>query len=113
MRSELERLLALAAVGDVRGIGLLWGVEFVADRKRKVPFPADLNISNQVGAACARRGVLVYPMQGTVDGYSGDHRLLAPPAIITEQQIAECAAVIRESISEVLESIKVSSPKSL
>lgn len=113
MRSELERLLALDAVGDVRGIGLLWGVEFVADRKRKVPFPADLNISNQVGAACARRGVLVYPMQGTVDGYSGDHLLLAPPAIITEQQIAECAAVIRESISEVLESIKVSSPKSL
>jgi hypothetical protein len=97
MRSELKRLLDLDCVGDVRGIGLLWGVEFVADKGSKQPFPADLNFAGKVAAECAQRGVLVYPMQGTVDGYSGDHLLLAPPAIITEPQIADCANVIRES----------------
>jgi len=105
MRRELERLLDLDGVGDVRGIGLLWGVEFVADKKTKQPFPADLNFAGKVAAECSQRGVLVYPMQGTVDGYSGDHLLLAPPAIITESQIAECAHAIKASVERVSESL--------
>jgi hypothetical protein len=105
MRRELGRLLDLDCVGDVRGIGLLWGVEFVADKKTKEPFPADWNFAGKVAAECAQRGVLVYPMQGTVNGYSGDHLLLAPPAIITEAQIAECAAAIRASLETVCASL--------
>jgi adenosylmethionine-8-amino-7-oxononanoate aminotransferase len=105
MRRELGRLLDLECVGDVRGIGLLWGVEFVADKKTKEPFPADWNFAGKVAAECAQRGVLVYPMQGTVNGYSGDHLLLAPPAIITEAQIAECAAAIRASLETVCASL--------
>jgi adenosylmethionine-8-amino-7-oxononanoate aminotransferase len=105
MRKELKLLLDLDCVGDVRGIGLLWGVEFVADKKTKQPFRPDLTFAAKVAAECAQRGVLVYPMQGTVDGYSGDHLLLAPPAIITEEQIAECARAIKDSVAAVATSL--------
>jgi adenosylmethionine-8-amino-7-oxononanoate aminotransferase len=105
MRTELKPLLDFDCIGDVRGIGLLWGVEFVADKRTKQPFPAGLNFAAKVAAECAQRGVLVYPMQGTVDGYSGDHLLLAPPAIITEAQIAECAKAIKDSVAAVSTSV--------
>jgi adenosylmethionine-8-amino-7-oxononanoate aminotransferase len=100
-KEALVRLREEEAVGDVRGIGLLWGVEFVADRASKSPFPAEQNFSGRVAAAALKRGLLVYPMQGSVDGVSGDHLLLAPPAVITPEQIAwsvdELAASIREA----------------
>jgi hypothetical protein len=87
-------------VGDVRGLGLLWGVEFVADKKSKRPFPPDKNFAGRVGSAAMQRGLLVYPMQGCVDGVSGDHLLLAPPAVITEEQVdwsvKQLAVAIRE-----------------
>ncbi len=88
------------SVGDVRGIGLLWAVEFVEDRKTKKPFPSEMNFAGKVGAAAMKRGLLVYPMQGCVDGISGDHLLLAPPAVITPEQIAWSAVQLLASIRE-------------
>ena len=82
-----KRLLDLPHVGDVRGMGLLLAVEFVADKKTKEPFAADKNFAGRVGQLAAQRGVLVYPMQGSVDGISGDHVLVAPPAVIAHDQI--------------------------
>jgi adenosylmethionine-8-amino-7-oxononanoate aminotransferase len=108
MRRELSRLLELECVGDVRGIGLLWGAEFVRNKHSKEAFPAAFNFSAKVATECSARGVLVYPMQGTVDGYSGDHLLIAPPAIITEQQIGECAKVLSASIKTVSETFQKS-----
>jgi adenosylmethionine-8-amino-7-oxononanoate aminotransferase len=87
-KKSLESLRDQDAVGDVRGIGLLWAVEFVADKPSKRPFPADQNFAGRVAAAASKRGLLVYPMQGSVDGIRGDHLLLAPPAVITQDQIA-------------------------
>ena len=84
---SLQSLIALDKVGDVRGIGLLWAVEFVADKGSKKPFAPELNFAGRVGQAAAARGLLVYPMQGCVDGISGDHVLVAPPAVITPEQI--------------------------
>ena len=78
-KQALETLRAKRHVGDVRGIGLLWAVEFVADKASKRPFPPDQNFAGRVAAAALKRGLLVYPMQGSVDGISGDHLLLAPP----------------------------------
>jgi hypothetical protein len=101
MRRELSRLIEMDCIGDVRGSGLLWGVEFVADKQTKAAFSADFNFSGKVAAEAASRGVLVYSMQGTVDGYSGDHLLIAPPAIISEDHIAECASKLAESIAAV------------
>jgi adenosylmethionine-8-amino-7-oxononanoate aminotransferase len=96
----LETLRDRPGVGDVRGIGLLRAVEFVADKKSKSAFPAERNFSAHVGAAALKRGLLVYPMQGSVDGISGDHLLLAPPAIITAEQIAWSVDQLSASIDE-------------
>jgi adenosylmethionine-8-amino-7-oxononanoate aminotransferase len=100
MRSALDRLLSLKPVGDVRGIGLLWGVEFVADQKTKKPYPAEKNFSGRVGMAAAKRGLLVYPMQGCVDGVAGDHLLIAPPAVIDRDQIEWATGTLAEAIAE-------------
>ena len=99
-KQALEGLRAEKSVGDVRGIGLLWAVEFVADKATKRPFPPDQSFSARAGAAALKRGLLVYPMQGSVDGTSGDHLLLAPPAIITAEQIRWSIEQLSASIRE-------------
>jgi adenosylmethionine-8-amino-7-oxononanoate aminotransferase len=86
------------AVGDVRGIGLLWGVEFVSDKQTKKPFPPGLNFAGRVGQSAAERGLLVYPVQGCADGVSGDHLLIAPPAVITREQISWSVDRLRDAI---------------
>src|SRR5439155_8768436 len=87
IRESLQRLRDLPCVGDVRGIGLLWGVEFVKVKSSKQPFASELNFAGKVAERAAARGVLTYPMQGCVDGDAGDHLLLAPPAVITPEEI--------------------------
>jgi adenosylmethionine-8-amino-7-oxononanoate aminotransferase len=99
-KRALATLLSEESVGDVRGIGLLGAIEFVADRNTKRPFPADSAFSSRVGAAALKRGLLVYPMQGSVDGISGDHILLAPPAIINAEQISWSVEQLSASIRE-------------
>ena len=92
-------------IGDVRGIGLLWAVEFVADKSSKRPFPPEKTFSARVATAALQRGLLVYPMQGSVDGISGDHLLLAPPAIITAEQITWATPQLRAATLEALQSL--------
>jgi len=100
-KQGLDSLRSEGSVGDVRGLGLLWAVEFVADKESKKPFPPEENFAGRVGAAASKRGLLVYPMQGCVDGVAGDHILLAPPAVITAEQIdwsiGELLASIRDA----------------
>jgi len=100
LRVALEGLRDAKSVGDVRGIGLLWGVEFVADKATKRPFDPELNFAGRVAQAAVNRGLLVYPMQGCVDGVSGDHVLIAPPAVITAEQIDWAVKQLREAIEE-------------
>ncbi len=100
LRKELDALLDLPHVGDVRGLGLLLAAEFVADKQTKEPFAAQKNFSARVSQLAAQRGVLVYPMQGSVDGISGDHILVAPPAVISEEQIRWAVREIRAAIEE-------------
>ena len=104
-KQALESLRNDNAVGDVRGIGLLWAVEFVADKSTKRPFPPEQNFAGRVAAAALKRGLLVYPMQGSVDGLSGDHLLLAPPAIITPEQITWAAGQLRAATLEAFASL--------
>ena len=100
LKKALESLLDLEVVGDVRGQGLLWGIEFVADKKTKAAFQPEKNFAGLVGQACMRRGLLVYPMQGCVDGVAGDHLLIAPPAVISPEQIEWAAEQIRAAVVE-------------
>ena len=100
LETELDTLQDCRAVGDVRGIGMLRGVEFVADKAGKQPFPPERKFSSRVAQAAAARGVLVYPMQGCVDGFAGDHLLIAPPAVITAEEIRWAVGRLREAIEE-------------
>jgi adenosylmethionine-8-amino-7-oxononanoate aminotransferase len=101
-KGSLESLRSEGPVGDVRGIGLLWGVEFVAEKSSKRPYPPELGFSARVAAAALTRGLLTYPMQGSVDGVSGDHILLAPPAVITPEQIAWSTTELSAAMGEVI-----------
>ncbi|MBN3832328.1 aspartate aminotransferase family protein [Burkholderia sp. Ac-20344] len=74
-------------VGDVRGRGLFVGVELVRDRDSKATFDPALKLHAAVKRAAMQRGLMVYPMGGTIDGVHGDHILVAPPFICTAQQI--------------------------
>src|SRR5499427_6591354 len=74
-------------VGDVRGRGLFQGLELVADRTTKEPFDPARKLHTRVKHEAMARGLMVYPMGGTVDGSRGDHVLLAPPFIIDNAAI--------------------------
>lgn len=79
-------------VGDIRGRGMFRGLELVADRETKAPFDPNLRLHARVKAAAMDNGLLCYPAGGTIDGRTGDHILLAPPYIVTEEQIDEIVA---------------------
>ncbi len=91
----------LPCVGDVRGIGLLWGVEFVADRATKAPFPPAAHFARRVADAAFDKGLIVYPVAGCADGVAGDLVLIAPPFIITEAQMDEVVRLLREAVLKV------------
>ncbi|WP_175690723.1 aspartate aminotransferase family protein [Burkholderia anthina] len=74
-------------VGDVRGRGLFVGVELVRDRDTKATFDPALKLHAAVKREAMQRGLMVYPMGGTIDGVHGDHILIAPPFVCTAQQI--------------------------
>jgi len=82
----LAKLESHPHVGQVRGLGLLQGVEFVKDKNTHEPFPKDAGIAEKIRQAALENGVLLYPGQGTVDGSRGDHILLAPPFVIKPEE---------------------------
>jgi adenosylmethionine-8-amino-7-oxononanoate aminotransferase len=75
-------------VGDIRGRGFFWGIELVQERDSKKPFDPKRTLHAQVKKQGLSRGLMVYPMGGTVDGRNGDHVLLAPPFIASEADLA-------------------------
>ncbi|MFZ0810905.1 MAG: aspartate aminotransferase family protein [Bradyrhizobium sp.] len=74
-------------VGDIRGRGLFWALELVSDRASKQPFDPAAKLHARVKREAMARGLMVYPMGGTVDGVNGDHVLLAPPFIVDAPQV--------------------------
>ncbi|MDP3799137.1 MAG: aspartate aminotransferase family protein [Polaromonas sp.] len=74
-------------VGDIRGRGLFWGIELVQDRASKTPFDPARKLHARIKQEAMARGLMVYPMGGTVDGRYGDHVLLAPPFIASEAEL--------------------------
>ncbi len=74
-------------VGDVRGLGLMVGVELVRDPETKEPFPRDARTTERVAAAAKESGLLLYPSTGCADGTKGDLVMLGPPFIVTDGEI--------------------------
>ena len=97
-----ERLHAaldgLPGVADVRGVGLMWGVEFMANPAQRTPFAPGLNVAGRVLEAGRALGVMVYPGRGSVDGVSGDAIMIGPPAIISEAEIEIVVTRVAEAI---------------
>jgi len=98
---ELAALRDLPAVGDVRGLGLMAGVELVADKASRRPFERAQKVAERVQAAAMARGLIVYYGSGLANGLDGDAILLGPPFVVTQAQIDEMAAVLRQAIVEV------------
>ena len=89
-------------IGDVRGRGLFVGIELVRDRATKVPFDPALKLHAAVRNESFSRGLMVYPMGGTVDGKIGDHVLLAPPFICTARDIDTIVERLTDAIDAAL-----------
>jgi len=97
----LRSLLDLKMVGDVRGKGLMAGVEFVRDKKTKEPFSTELNVAGQVMDEAMERGLIIFPGHGSVDGVMGDHILIGPPLTIERTQVEELVSMLKTSIEAV------------
>lgn len=100
-----ERFAGIPQIGDIRGRGLFWGLELVADPETKVPFDTSLGVHKRIKAAAMARGLACYPMGGTIDGRAGDHVLLAPPYIIATEEIDIIVDRLGAAIESVLRDV--------
>jgi adenosylmethionine-8-amino-7-oxononanoate aminotransferase len=91
-----------ANIGDIRGRGLFQGIELVADRGTKAPFDPSRKIAGRIKTAAFEAGLICYPMSGTIDGQQGDHVLLAPPFIMSDDQIDELVTKLSGAIHAAL-----------
>jgi adenosylmethionine-8-amino-7-oxononanoate aminotransferase len=101
-----ERFANHHHVGDIRGRGLFRGVELVADRGSKQPFASELKLNAAVKREAMARGLMVYPMGGTIDGISGDHVLLAPPFIVTREQVDAIVERLGDAVDAAVDKMK-------
>ncbi|HAR50293.1 aspartate aminotransferase family protein [Roseovarius nubinhibens] len=92
-------------VGDIRGRGLFWGIEFVAERDGKTPFDPALGVAGKLKKAAFDEGLVCYPMAGTRDGRQGDHVLLAPPFIASEAELDGALDALGRAVERVLASV--------
>lgn len=98
-----ERLGNHPHVGDIRGRGLFRGLEIVADRASKEPFDPDVHLFAAIKRQAMERGLMVYPMSGTIDGRLGTHILLAPPFIINEGHVSEIIEKLAPAIDAAID----------
>ena len=101
-----ERLGNHRHVGDIRGRGLFWALEFVRDRGSKTPFDPALRVYDRVKAAAFDLGLAIYPMGGTIDGRQGDHVIVAPPYIVSPAEIDTIVARLGDAVDAALSSIE-------
>jgi adenosylmethionine-8-amino-7-oxononanoate aminotransferase len=94
-------------VGDIRGRGLFYALELVADRATKDPFDPALRLHARVKAHGMQRGLMTYPGGGTIDGRQGDHVLLAPPYIVTAEDIDEIVRRLGDTVDAAIAQVRV------
>ncbi|KAM0425624.1 hypothetical protein ACHAPT_009156 [Fusarium lateritium] len=93
-------------VGNIRGRGLFWGIEFVEDKKTKKSFDSKLRFGVKVQEAAFQLGLAVYPGTGTADGHVGDHIIISPPLTITEEEMDFMVNLLKQAYDKIAASVK-------
>ncbi len=107
LMGDLEALRSLPMVGDIRGRGLLWSIEFVSNAATREPFPASAGVATRVYQAALEERIVTYPIQGCVDGERGDHILLAPPFTLSAEQGKEIGRALHAALTRVARELGV------
>jgi adenosylmethionine-8-amino-7-oxononanoate aminotransferase len=106
---RLETLKRFPIVGDVRGTGLILGVEFVADQASRRPFPPEAGVTRRIVEAALAEGVMVVPgMGGMIDAVAGDHIQISPPYIFNEANVEQLVTALEAAIQRVMREVSVS-----
>jgi len=105
MFSALDRLKDHPNVADIRGRGLFAGIELVRDKESLSPYDRDAQFGQKVLNICKGNGVSFYSGGGMVEGLKGDHIMMSPPFVITEEEIDTCVDVLQAGISEAAEAL--------
>jgi adenosylmethionine-8-amino-7-oxononanoate aminotransferase len=106
MHARLEALRELPHVGDVRGRGLLAGVEFVAEKATRAPFPRRLRFAEAFAEAALRAGLMTWTNVGQANGVDGDLCCLAPPFVIGEAEIHELTNRFTVALNQAVERVR-------
>lgn len=101
-----EALGQIEEVGDVRGRGFFWGVEYVREREGKTPFPAETLFHRKLKARCIENGLIVYPGGGIADGRRGDYAIVAPPFIASRAEIDEIVEKLARASRQALADVR-------
>ena len=92
-------------VGNIRGRGLFWGIEFVQDKQTREPFDQKLNFGPRFQERVFEKGVAIYPGMGTVDGRKGDHVIVSPAYTVTDDELKTILKAVREVYQEMEEEV--------
>jgi adenosylmethionine-8-amino-7-oxononanoate aminotransferase len=98
---RLRDLLTHPTVGDVRGRGMMWGLEFVCDKETKETFDPDQHVHLMVYETAKKKGLILLPSGGCDRGHAGDMALIGTPLIISREQIDELVGILDEALTEV------------
>ncbi len=107
LHERLAPLAQLPYVGDVRGRGLLAGLEFVEDKATRAPFPRAARFAETFADAALDVGLTVWPNVGHADGTNGDLAMIAPPFIVTEHEIGEIVSRFTLALDKTIATLKV------
>jgi len=101
-----EKLGGLPCVGEVRGVGLFLGLELVADKRTKDPFPVDWDVTSRVEEEASDNGLLILGgVRGLIEGISGDHFELLPPYVIEDEHVEFIVDTLHKSITRAIDNL--------
>ena len=92
--------------GEIRGAGLFWGIEVVADRAARTPFAPDLHVTRKLMRAAMERGVSLYPSVGMAGERGGDAIMVAPPLVIGDEEVELIANALRYAFDSTYKSLR-------
>ncbi|WLD91502.1 aspartate aminotransferase family protein [Alkalihalobacillus sp. AL-G] len=88
-------------IGDLRGLGMMWGLEFISNPDTKECFPIQTFVTERIIKRCFEKGLIVYPAVGGINGTSGDSVIIAPPLTINQEEIRQLTTILEEAITEI------------